>query len=113
MPKIHSETEVQIVLTITGNAARGQAFLHPVKTVEEIEARKFRLQDDLNSLIKRHVSIHSPGEYNVDEIRRRLYVCPHCQAPWTEKSDTFNGGCCDADLENDARENGAVVGAVR
>lgn len=26
-------------------------------------------------------------------------VCSHCGEPWTERSDTYNGGCCGADEE--------------
>jgi len=29
-----------------------------------------------------------------------LYVCSHCNGKWTEKSDTYNGGCCDEDEKN-------------
>ncbi len=28
-------------------------------------------------------------------------VCEHCGYTWGEKSETFNGGCCDEDLKND------------
>lgn len=42
-------------------------------------------------------------------------TCSHCGTPWTEKSDTYNGNCCDADEEAEEqrkRDNGALgVGA--
>lgn len=47
--------------------------------------------------IKRHVDSvgHVAVEYDQD------HVCSHCGAHWTEKSDTFNGGCCADDEKND------------
>lgn len=41
---------------------------------------------------------------HVDDARAALVaetqaVCSHCGAPWTEDSDTYNGGCCDEDQE--------------
>lgn len=27
-------------------------------------------------------------------------ICEHCDSRWTEKSDTYNGGCCDEDEKN-------------
>lgn len=36
------------------------------------------------------------------------YVCEHCGYRWTEKSTTYNGGCCDKDEEaNPEREKAA------
>lgn len=34
-------------------------------------------------------------------------ICEHCGATWTEKSNTYNGGCCDKDEENAPAETGA------
>ena len=28
------------------------------------------------------------------------YVCSHCRGAWTEDDSSFNGGCCDKDMEN-------------
>lgn len=28
------------------------------------------------------------------------FVCEHCGSRWSEKSDTYNGGCCGKDEEN-------------
>lgn len=27
------------------------------------------------------------------------FVCEHCNSNWTERSETYNGGCCDKDEE--------------
>lgn len=51
----------------------------------------------------------------VDVEPQTAATCDHCGAPWTEKSDTYNGNCCDADEEDEEqrkRDNGAQgVGA--
>jgi len=33
------------------------------------------------------------------------WVCEHCGWEWTEESDTYNGGCCDADEQARAALN--------
>lgn len=51
--------------------------------------------------IKRHVdSVGSIGiEFDCDD------VCSHCGNAWTEKSDTYNGGCCEQDEANNLVEH--------
>ena len=47
--------------------------------------------------VKRHVdNVQSAGIEYETEI-----TCEFCGRPWTEKSDKFNGGCCDKDMENE------------
>lgn len=42
-------------------------------------------------------------ERHVDNVGSALvefdtfYVCEHCGADWTEKTEDYNGGCCDKD----------------
>lgn len=55
------------------------------------------------------------GWDSIDIEAQEPATCDHCGAPWTEKSDTYNGNCCDADEEAEEqrkRDNGAQgVGA--
>lgn len=58
------------------------------------------LQDaeDIAEQIRRHVDgIAANG---VQVTWDASYVCEHCGHAWTEDSDTYNGGCCDKDLES-------------
>ena len=51
--------------------------------------------------IKRHVDDVESMEI-VEEFNE--CVCEFCGAEWTEKSDNYNGGCCDKDEENAPKE---------
>ena len=56
--------------------------------------------------IRRHVD----GIGRIDEACDTLDTCSHCGARWTEDSDYYNGGCCDADQEaQDARLSAAAA----
>lgn len=46
--------------------------------------------------IKRHVDDVGYAEV-VPEV---VHQCEFCGYNWTEESDTYNGGCCDEDEEN-------------
>lgn len=37
-------------------------------------------------------------------------VCSHCGYPWTEASDTYNGGCCEEDEKNNPSNNPPSTG---
>jgi protein-arginine kinase activator protein McsA len=52
--------------------------------------------------IKRHVDDVSHAYVESDEAA----VCSHCGSTWTEKTNQYNGGCCDADqVAGDAMES--------
>lgn len=51
---------------------------------------------EIADAIKRHADNVGETEIKYDQ----LYVCEHCGNQWTEDSDTYNGGCCDKDEEN-------------
>ena len=59
-----------------------------------------RHSEDIVSSIKRHVddirSAHVEHEYESQ--------CEYCDAVWSEESETFNGGCCDKDMENEPND---------
>lgn len=59
---------------------------------KDMEARCSEMISD----IKRHID--NVGSVHIDFDQE--YVCEHCGAGWTEKSSTYNGGCCDKDEEN-------------
>ena len=52
--------------------------------------------NEMISDIKRHVD--NVGHVYIDFDQE--YVCEHCGSTWTEKSSTYNGGCCDKDEES-------------
>ena len=49
--------------------------------------------DNIVADIKRHVNDVASIEVEHDQ----QYVCEHCGSDWTEDSNAYNGGCCDAD----------------
>lgn len=53
---------------------------------------------ELKVLIRRRVDELEAAEMTVDLIVSE--TCDACGAEWTERSTTFNGGCCDADMLN-------------
>lgn len=52
--------------------------------------------------IVKQVERHIDGIDAVSVKFDRVSVCSHCGEPWGEKSDSYNGGCCDKDEENRA-----------
>lgn len=64
-----------------------------------------------------HLAMHWRGlaERGVDIEAQERATCDSCGAPWTEKGDDYNAGCCNADEEDEEqrkRDNGALgVGA--
>lgn len=75
-----------------------------------------RAAEAIHAAVRRHL-LHDFGRYMGGTYVRRdaKFVCENCQSPWTEKSDTYNGGCCISDEEDEEqriRDNGALgVGA--
>lgn len=69
--------------------------------------------DELKKAIKDRLDRFAFDTIDVEE--QASHTCDSCRLPWTEKSDTYNGGCCDADEEDEEqrkRDNGALgVGA--
>lgn len=58
--------------------------------------------------IRRHVAeLPSCRRSGVSVEWTESKVCEHCGADWTEKSDTYNGGCCSRDDENKPAEQAA------
>lgn len=75
---------------------RGLIWLRRKSPGEELKIK----QDAARSImaeIKRHVDDVESVEI-VEEFNEG--ACEFCGAEWTEESDTYNGGCCDKDEEN-------------
>lgn len=51
--------------------------------------------EEIREQVKRHVDYAEHVEIEQDAE----YVCEHCGSSWTEDSDSFNGGCCDKDMD--------------
>lgn len=66
------------------------------------EAERKRMERDMEERcneiaadIRRHADNVSSVSVEFDQAE----VCEHCGAEWTEKSQYYNGGCCDRDEE--------------
>lgn len=104
----HTEIEgysVIVFVPVGHNSRRRTANFTPPEAKIEADCMKEWIQDKL------------PGFAfsNIDVEEQVAATCDSCGAPWTEKSDTYNGNCCDADEEDEEqrkRDNGAQgVGA--
>jgi len=62
---------------------------------------KKELAEEMLSQIKRHVD----GAKHAQIVTEKEYFCSHCGHKWTEKSITYNGGCCEKDEEQNANQN--------
>lgn len=63
--------------------------------------------EEIASAIKRHVDDVRFVEIECDEV----FVCEHCGYDWTERSDAYNGGCCEADEAAEEERQARVGGA--
>lgn len=61
-----------------------------------IEKEQKRDCEAIIEQIKRHVDGVSHLYVDFDTT----HSCGHCGHVWTEKSDTYNGGCCEEDEKN-------------
>lgn len=55
---------------------------------------------DIISSIRRHVD--DVGHMNIEHEYENQ--CEYCDDAWTEEGDTFNGGCCEKDMDNEPSE---------
>lgn len=58
-----------------------------------LHQRRMDTANELVASIKRHCDLE--GDVYVDTVREAR--CEHCGDAWTEASNVYNGGCCDAD----------------
>lgn len=63
---------------------------------ENTEEKRIAACRELERAIKRHCD----GIGQVTVVYLAVWICSHCGSRWTEPSDTYNGGCCDADESN-------------
>ena len=75
-----------------------------ISSIERSETETERMCERIAADIRRHVddlpsswSDHSRGVHVAWDNEP---FCSHCSSPWTEKSETYNGGCCAEDEKN-------------
>jgi hypothetical protein len=107
MSKIHSDSDVTITFTFSGLTVSGAEYLHD-NSVAAIEKIKLRHAEDFYRLVKRHVEPHAEGMYMTARRIDRKFACSACKRPWTEESDTYNGGCCAVDEPNNSQPEAAT-----
>lgn len=100
MAKVHSDSKIGLRVQFSGHAAGGIPFAALPRSGDEIEAALLRHAEDFEMLVRRHVKPHAIGDYFIAQTIEREFTCSGCGAAWTEKSSTYNGGCCAADEAN-------------
>ena len=69
------------------------------RLIESDDAKRLKLYrercEEIIADIKRHVNDVGCVALSADTEN----VCEYCGDVWTEKSQTYNGGCCDRDIE--------------
>lgn len=100
MGKVTKHTDWQVVVTAKRlgdfGLIRVSDSIAAVNEADRVRQYNERCEQIIRD-IKRHVDNVSDAELVVVTES----TCEHCGEPWTEVSDTFNGGCCDKDWEND------------
>ena len=94
MPRTHLDTSFNLVLELE------HLKRYPLLKGEAHEKANLAAMDEVEALIRRHVIPHSPVNLAFRREATRDYRCGFCNAPWTEKSETYNGGCCAGDEKN-------------
>lgn len=61
------------------------------------KARQERDREERANEIAKEIQRHVDNVASVHIDFDQPAVCEHCGYDWTEKSDTYNGGCCEQD----------------
>ena len=104
MPRKHLDTSFNLILELE------HVKRYPLLEGEAHEKANRRVLDEIEALITRHVAPRSPVNFAFRREAERDYRCEFCNTPWTEKSETYNGGCCARDEECNP-ENATSVSA--
>lgn len=103
MARVLADTTATITLTVTLGGTH-LTYLYDRKSPEE---RK-RLLADAATKIERLVKVHVVPEADhlggCHIVTQDDFKCSNCGRFWTEKSATYNGGCCEED-EKHAPQN--------
>ena len=103
MPKKTIETEWRVIIEPRSLGNFGIASMSDAVVCPDEAERLREYQQKCENIateVKRHVD--DVGSVFVDAITED--VCEFCGGPWTEDDSTFNGGCCDKDMENEPVE---------
>ena len=74
----------------------GGLYIGSMNHPPDFEKQMRKRCEEIIEEIKRHVDeVHSCWI-----IEEKQETCSHCGYKWTEKSETYNGGCCDEDEKN-------------
>ena len=65
------------------------------RTPQMAEEIATRIKADMQSWLQRNW--RSMAEHSTEIEPQIAATCEHCHYIWTEKSETYNGGCCAAD----------------
>jgi len=61
------------------------------------EAEERRICEKIARKINRHLSFSEDDRGDVRVVSDAAPECSNCNSKWTEKSETYNGGCCAED----------------
>lgn len=79
-----------------------------ISSVTRTEKETISICERIAADIRRHVddlpSRWSDYDRGVQVVWDNEPVCSHCGNAWTEKSDSYNGGCCAEDEKNNPAE---------
>jgi hypothetical protein len=99
MPRKHLDTSFDLILELEHVKRYGK----PIEGEEHERVQK-AAADEIMALIRRHVIPHAPVGFHMFAKATRDYRCSYCNCNWTEKSETYNGGCCAKDEEHNPVE---------
>lgn len=97
MPRKHLDTRFNLILEIQ----HVKRYPYPLLEGEAQEKSRRDALDTVEALIKQHVVPHSPVDFVFRREAIRDYRCEFCDGAWTEESETYNGGCCARDVEEE------------
>lgn len=78
-----------------------RVIIEPRYWLEKTTKEKMNVCDHIVKQVERHID--DVQCVYTDCVKED--VCEFCGSSWTEDDDTFNGGCCDKDMENEPADN--------
>lgn len=111
MPKVLSDVSARVEIGVLLGGQHINYLMERGLTPEQKLKNLQLAAEEIERLVKVHV-VPEADHYGFHRtIIEREFKCSFCNRPWTEKSETYNGGCCAEDEKSNPEPAESAVPA--